>query len=69
MDRLCKEKLKKRAYLYKKLYLNHEVTEEQAREMIEPYLHVINESLRRVARGYRLYFQRQTFEKFMNYRY
>ena len=69
MDGLCKEKLKKQAYLYKKMYLNGEVTEEQAREKIQPYLNVINAILRRIARGYRLYFKEQTFEKFMNYRY
>ena len=64
-----KEELRKQAEYYKELYRNGEISEEKAREMIQPYLNVINASIKEVERAYRLYIKEQTFEKFMNYRY
>ena len=69
MVRSHKEELRKQAEHYKELYLNGKVSEEKAREMIQPYLNVINASIKEVARAYHLYIKEQTFEKFMNYRY
>lgn len=69
MTKSYKEELRKQAEYYKELYRNGEISEEKAREMIQPYLNVINASIREVERAYRLYIKEQTFEKFMNYRY
>ena len=69
MQRQLKDELRKQAEHYKELYLKGEVTEEKAREMIQPYLNVINASIKEVERAYRLYIKEQTFEKFMNYKY
>ena len=69
MQRQLKDELRKQAEYYKELYLKGEVSEEKAREMIQPYLNVINASIKEVERAYRLYIKEQTFEKFMNYRY
>lgn len=69
MTKSYKEELRKQAEYYKELYRNGEISEEKAREMIQPYLNVINTSIREVERTYRLYIKEQTFEKFMNYRY
>ena len=69
MQRQLKDELRKQAEHYKELYLKGKVTEEKAREMIQPYLNVINASIKEVERAYRLYIKEQTFEKFMNYRY
>ena len=68
-NRQLKDELRKQAEYYKELYLNGTISEEKAREMIQPYLNVINTSIREVERAYHLYIKEQTFEKFMNYRY
>ena len=64
-----KDELKKQAEYYKELFLKGEISEEKAREMIQPYLNVINFSIKRIEKAYRLYIKEQTFEKFMNYKY
>lgn len=69
MGNSLKDELRKQAEYYKQLYLNGEISEEEARKMIQPYLNVINKSIREIEKAYRLYIQEQTFEKFMNYRY
>ena len=69
MAKSYKEELRKQAEHYKELFLKGEVSEEKAREMIQPYINVINASIKEVERAYRLYIKEQTFEKFMNYRY
>ena len=69
MVKSYKEQLRKQAEHYKELYRNGEISEEEAREMIQPYLNIINASIREVERAYRLYIKEQTFEKFMNYKY
>ena len=69
MAKSYKEELRKQAEHYKELFIKGEVTEEKAREMIQPYINVINASIKEVERAYRLYIKEQTFEKFMNYRY
>lgn len=69
MTKSYKEELRKQAEYYKELYRNGEISEEKAREMIQPYLNVINASIKEVERAYRLYIKEQTFEKFMNYKY
>lgn len=68
-NRSLKEELRKQAEYCKQQYLNGEISEEQARETIQPYLNVINFSIREVERAYKLYIKEQTFENFMNYRY
>ena len=69
MAKSYKEELRKQAEYYKELFLKGEVSEEKAREMIQPYINVINASIKEVERAYRLYIKEQTFEKFMNYKY
>ena len=69
MNKSYKDELRKQAEYYKKLYLNGEISQEKAIEMIQPYLNVINHSIREVQRAYKLYIKQQTFEDFMNYRY
>ena len=69
MVRSCKEELRKQAEHYKDLYRNGKISEAEAREMIQPYLNVINTRIKEVERAYHLYIKEQTFEKFMNYRY
>ena len=69
MTKSYKEELRKQAEYYKELYCKGEISEEKAKEMIQPYLNVINASIREVERAYRLYIKEQTFEKFMNYKY
>ena len=69
MAKSYKEELRKQAEHYKELFLKGEVSEEKAREMIQPYINIINASIKEVERAYRLYIKEQTFEKFMNYRY
>lgn len=69
MTKSYKEELRKQAEYYKKLYLNGEISQDKAIEMIQPYLNVINHSIREVQRAYKLYIKQQTFEDFMNYRY
>ena len=69
MNKSYKDELRKQAEYYKKLYLNGKISQEKAIEMIQPYLNVINHSIREVQRAYKLYIKQQTFEDFMNYRY
>ena len=69
MTKSYKEELRKQAEYYKKLYLNGEISQDKAIEMIQPYLNVINHSIREVGRAYKLYIKQQTFQDFMNYRY
>lgn len=64
-----KDELRKQAEDYKKLYIKGEVSKEQAEEMIQPYLNVLNYSIRRIGKAYRMYIKEQTFEDFMKYKY
>lgn len=69
MGKALKDELRKKAEYYKELYLKGEISEEKAREMIQPYINVLNLSIKEVRRAYGLYIKEQTFEKFMNYKY
>ena len=69
MNKSLKDELRKQAEYYKDLYIKGEISEEKAREMIQPYLNVINFSIREIEKAYRLYIKEQTFENFMNYKY
>lgn len=60
-----KDELRQQADYYKDLYLKGETSQEKAMEMIQPYLNVINHSIREVGRAYKLYIREQTFEDFM----
>ena len=64
-----KSELKERAEHYKSLYRQGQVSEEEARQMIQPYIEILNHSIRELARAYRIYIKEQTFEDFMKYRY
>ena len=64
-----KDELRKQAEYYKELYIKGEISQQQAEEMIQPYLNVLNYSIKRVSKAYRMYIKEQTFEDFMNYRY
>ena len=68
-DNSIKSELKKQADLYKDLYRQGEVSQEKAMEMIQPYLNILNHSIDELARAYRIYIKKQTFNDFMNYRY
>ena len=69
MVRSAKEEARKQAEYYKDLYIKGEISQEQAKEMIQPYLNIINYSIRKLEKAYRLYIKEQTFEDFMKYRY
>lgn len=69
MVKSYKEELRKQAEYYKELFFKGEISEEKAREMVQPYINVLNLSIKEVRRAYGLYIKEQTFEKFMNYRY
>ena len=69
MVRSAKEEARKQAEHYKDLYIKGEISQEQAKEMIQPYLNIINYSIRKLGKAYRLYIKEQTFEDFMKYRY
>ena len=69
MVRSAKEEARKQAEHYKDLYIKGEISQEQAKEMIQPYLNIINYSIRKLEKAYRLYIKEQTFEDFMKYRY
>lgn len=64
-----KDELRKQAEYYKELYIKGEISQEKAEEMIQPYLNVLNYSIDRVRKAYRMYIKEQTFDDFMNYRY
>jgi hypothetical protein len=64
-----KDELRKQAEYYKELYIKGEISQEYAKEMIQPYLNVLNYSIRRIGKAYRMYIKEQTFEDFMKYRY
>ena len=64
-----KDELRKQAEHYKELYIKGEISQQEAEEMIQPYLNVLNFSIRRVGKAYRMYIKEQTFDDFMKYRY
>lgn len=69
MVRSAKEEARKQAEHYKDLYIKGKISQEQAKEMIQPYLNIINYSIRKLEKAYRLYIKEQTFEDFMKYKY
>ena len=62
-----KDELRQQAEYYKNLYIKGEISKEKAIEMIQPYLNVINYSIKRVGKAYHLYIKEQTFDDFMRY--
>lgn len=60
-----KEDLKKQAEYYKTIYNSGYIDIETAREMIQPYLNVLNTERQKIATGYGRYFEKITFEKFI----
>ena len=60
-----KVNLKKQAEYYKTIYNSGYIDIEMAREMIQPYLNVINAEREKIAKGYGRYFEKITFEKFI----
>ena len=68
-QRELKDELRKQAEKTKELYRKGEISELQAREMIQPYLNILNFSIGELERGYGIYIKKQTFENFMKYKY
>ena len=64
-----KDELRKQAEYYKTLYVNGQISKDDAMEKIQPYLNVLNRSIDEVGRAYKLYIKQQTFEDFMRYKY
>lgn len=64
-----KDELRKQAENYKELYIQGKISQEEAEKMIQPYLNVLNFSIKRVGKAYRMYIKEQTFEDFMKYKY
>ena len=60
-----KEHLKQQAEYYKKMYIAGYVSEEMARDMIQPYLNVVNVDCQNIAKAYGRYFEKITFNKFI----
>ena len=60
-----KEQLKKQAEYYRQMYMAGYVTRDNAIEMIQPYLNLMNRDLQNVAKAYGRYFRAITFEDFV----
>lgn len=68
-DNSIKSELKEQAERYKDLYRQGKVSQEEAMEMAQPYLNLLNCSIHKLAKAYNIYIKEQTFKDFMNYRY
>ena len=64
-----KDELRKQAEYYKKLFVNGEISKDEAIEKIQPYLNILNMSIDGLAKAYGMYIKKQTFEDFMKYKY
>ena len=62
-----KDELRQQAEYYKDLYIKGEISQQEAEKMIQPYLNIINNSIKRVGEAYHLYIKEQTFNDFMRY--
>ena len=64
-----KDELKKRAEEAKDLYIRGKISQTEAIDRVQPYLNILNYSIKELERGYGIYIKKQTFENFMKYKY
>lgn len=60
-----KEKLKEQAEFYRQLFLDGEIDIIYAKEMIMPYINVLNREREKLSKAYGQYLSTITFEKFL----
>ena len=64
-----KDELKKQAEEAKDLYIRGKISQTEAIDRVQPYLNILNYSIKELERGYGIYIKKQTFENFMKYKY
>lgn len=64
-----KDELKKQAEEAKDLYIRGKISQTEAIDRVQPYLNILNYSIKELERGYGIYIKKQTFEDFMKYKY
>lgn len=60
-----KELLKKQAEYYREMFMAGYVTKDNAINMIQPYLNLINKDSENIAKAYGRYFRKITFEDYI----
>ncbi len=60
-----REKLKAQAEFYKQLFLDNEIDISYAKEMIMPYINMLNIEKEKLSKAYGRYLPTITFEKFI----
>ena len=64
-----KDELRKQAEEAKDLYIRGKISQTEAIDRVQPYLNILNYSIKELERGYGIYIKKQTFENFMKYKY
>ena len=57
--------LKKQAEYYRNMYISGYIDEITAKNMIEPYLNVMNNTMQKISKSYGRYFEKITFKKYL----
>ena len=60
-----RDNLKRQAEFYKERYFDNDISIELAREMIMPYINLLNIERKKLSKAYGQYLPPITFEKFM----